>query len=288
MPAESAAREEKVKVLMAAAVNPGRTGRPSVEAPLHDLLPGVFVVHNHPALVNGLTCARRGAAECARLFPEALWIPYVDPGFTLSVDVRRRVRDYARARGRQPVVIILENHGIFVTGDTAEAIRAEYTNCFEKLRAEYRKAGVPMELRYKRAAAEAQVEEVRRKLRQLLGDEAKFASYSPGFDVACGPLTPDHLVYAKSYPFEGPLTREALESFRERRGYWPRVVVAEAGVFGVGGSPKKAELALDLAQDGALVQQLAAAFGGIQFLSDAAREFIENWEVEAYRQKQME
>jgi len=32
---------------------------------------------------------------------------------------------------------------------------------------------------------------------------------------------------------------------------------------------------------------LAAAFGGIQFLVDAAREFIENWEVESYRQQQM-
>jgi hypothetical protein len=39
--------------------------------------------------------------------------------------------------------------------------------------------------------------------------------------------------------------------------------------------------------DGAIVQQLARAFGGLQLLKDASREFIENWEVEAYRMKQV-
>ncbi|SVB75886.1 uncharacterized protein METZ01_LOCUS228740, partial [marine metagenome] len=45
-----------------------------------------------------------------------------------------------------------------------------------------------------------------------------------------------------------------------------------------------AELALELAQDGAQVMQLAGAFGGIDYMTDRAREFIENWEVESYRQ----
>ena len=35
---------------------------------------------------------------------------------------------------------------------------------------------------------------------------------------------------------------------------------------------------------GAQVMQLAEAFGGIDYMSDRAREFIENWEVESYRQ----
>jgi rhamnose utilization protein RhaD (predicted bifunctional aldolase and dehydrogenase) len=50
---------------------------------------------------------------------------------------------------------------------------------------------------------------------------------------------------------------------------------------------KQASLALELAKDGALVCQLAKAFGGIQFMTDRARLFIENWEVESYRQKQV-
>ena len=43
-------------------------------------------------------------------------------------------------------------------------------------------------------------------------------------------------------------------------------------------------VALELALDGAQVMQLAAAFGGIDYMTDRAREFIENWEVESYRQ----
>jgi hypothetical protein len=46
-----------------------------------------------------------------------------------------------------------------------------------------------------------------------------------------------------------------------------------------------AELAMDLAQDGAEVVRLAAAFGGPIFMTDEDRIFIETWEGEAYRQK---
>jgi rhamnose utilization protein RhaD (predicted bifunctional aldolase and dehydrogenase) len=287
MPVEPAAREAKIQTLMAAATFPGQLGRPSVEAPLHDLLSAVFVVHNHPMLVNGLCCSRHGAVECARLFPETLWIPYIDPGFTLCSDVRRRVAAYSRARRREPFMLMLENHGIFVLGDSVDEVRGHYRHCFETLRAEYRKAGVPTELPFRKPASQKTVTTVRQELQLLLGRDAAYVTYSPGFEVARGPLSPDHIVYAKSYPYEGALTREGLQGFREQRGYWPQVVITQAGVFGLGGSQKKAELALELAQDGALVQQLAAAFGGVQFLSEAARLFIESWEVEVYRQRQI-
>ena len=46
-PAKSAAREELVKNLMAEAVE-NEAGRPSVEAPLHNILNTRFVVHTHP------------------------------------------------------------------------------------------------------------------------------------------------------------------------------------------------------------------------------------------------
>ncbi len=57
-------------------------------------------------------------------------------------------------------------------------------------------------------------------------------------------------------------------------------------MFGVGASATAARLALELAQDGALVQQLAQAFGGLHNLDKRASDFIENWEVEAYRRQQ--
>jgi rhamnose utilization protein RhaD (predicted bifunctional aldolase and dehydrogenase) len=208
MPAASHAREALVKDLMMAAVKSGQNARPSVEAPLHDILTGTFVVHTHPTLVNGLTCAKGGAAACAHLFPRALWVPYIDPGFTLCMDVRRRFR------GER--LIILENHGIFVAGDTADEVRESYRRVLDILREEYHTAGIPTEL------------------------DALPKSNTPE------PVTPDHIVYGKN-PKLGPA----------------------------------------MAEDCALIRQLAAAFGGIQLLDERAQQFIREWEVEAYRQKQV-
>lgn len=285
-PAEPSAREAWVKELMLAARRPGATGRPSVEAPLHHIFSERFVVHTHPPLVNGLTCARGGAAAAARLFPEALWMPYVDPGYTLSVEVRRALRRRAEEQGRAPNVVLLENHGVFVAGDTAEAIRSAYRRLLETLRAEYRRAGVDPE-EPRDAPPSADEDSVTRALlRELLGpgDAAHIVGSAP-FVPPRGPLSPDHIVYAKSFAHIGPITAESLARFRAEHGYTPRVFATDAGVWAVGATAKEAELALAFARDGARVQRLAAAFGGAQYLSDRARQFIENWEVENYRRQ---
>lgn len=281
-PAEPAAREELVKQVMADAVLPGSAGRPSVEAPLHNVFDAAFVVHTHPALVNGMTCAKNGREACARLFPEALWVGYVDPGYTLCMHVRAEIETYRAAKGREPAMLFLENHGAFIAAKTAGEIRALYRAIMETLKAEYAKAGLATELPVGTMDTSASAT-----VKALLGSDGAFIAVSSPFAVADGPVTPDHIVYSKSYPFTGPLTAENVAAFKAKHGYLPRVIVTDRAVFGAGPSQKVADLALLLAQDGALVQQLAAAFGGLQFMSDAARKFIENWEVESYRAKQM-
>jgi hypothetical protein len=95
-------------------------------------------------------------------------------------------------------------------------------------------------------------------LRGVFGDsEAACLAAAGPFSVARGPLTPDHIVYARSYPYSGDLSAARLDAFRARHGYAPRVVSTQHGVFGVGDTQKTADLALLLARDGALVEQLA-------------------------------
>jgi len=89
----------------------------------------------------------------------------------------------------------------------------------------------------------------------------------------------------RSYLFVGEPTPEAVKTFQAKRGHAPRVVAWKDGVFGVGASKKNAALGLELAQDSALVCQLAAAFGGIRYMTDEQGNFIDKWEVEAYRRK---
>ena len=58
---------------------------PSVECMLHGLFPQTFVLHLHPALVNGLTCGVDGKQACEELFGEkAVWVPLTKPGYTLA------------------------------------------------------------------------------------------------------------------------------------------------------------------------------------------------------------
>ena len=110
---------------------------------------------------------------------------------------------------------------------------------------------------------------------------------SGGFAVPQGPISPDHIVYAKSYIFSRRPDKQALTAFQQRHGYLPNAITWDNMVFGIGPTDKKASLSLEFAQDGALVEQLARAFGGIKYISDSSREFIENWEVESYRMKQL-
>lgn len=285
-PAEPAAREDLVKNMMAAAVKPETPGRASVEAPLHDSISTRYVVHTHPAAVNGLTCAVGGRAAAARLFPDALWVPYTDPGYTLCMAVRAAIQLYKAECGVEPSLMFLESHGVFVAGDTEAEICGTYARVMDTLKKEYAELGVATEVDMGAAPSEAQVAGWRQVLADGLGAEAGGVVASGRFDVGSGPISPDHIVYAKSYPFEGVLTADNLRAFKAVRGYAPRVVVTDHAVLGVGANEKTARLALELALDGALVKQLARAFGGLQFLSDVSRGFIENWEVESYRAKQ--
>lgn len=281
-PSEPAAREELVKNMMAAAVS-NNARRPSVEAPLHNVLDAAYVVHTHPALVNGLSCAVDGQDACARLFPDALWIEYIDPGYTLCMTARERIQQYRQAHGEQPALLLLQNHGIFIAADTADMLHELYARVMDTLRAEYEKADISMDLDVHDAPGET----CDATIRQLFGEDATGIASSGMFAYLPGPISPDHLVYAKAFPFAGDLTAEAVAAYRAQRGYAPKVVVTGDRVYGIGTSQKNADLALEFAQDGALVMHLANAFGGTRYMTDTQREFIENWEVESYRAKQV-
>jgi len=286
-PQDSAGRESFVSRLVQQAVLPDVPGRASVETPLHDSLAANYVVHTHPAFVNGMTCAQDGKAVAGELFPEALWVDYVDPGYTLCMHLRKTIGEYRREKGRDPGVIFLKNHGVVVAGDTPEEIRAIYADLRQKLEARYERAGISAELEMGALPGKRRLEASKEKIRDAMPEFSQYIDASGSFDLAEGPITPDHIVYSKSFPFVGEPQSGSVKAFETKHGYRPQVVAFGGAVFGVGDSQKSASLALELALDGALVKKLADAFGGINYMTDRAREFIENWEVESYRKKQL-
>ena len=279
-------REAAIKRLLGAAVLSG--GRPSVETPVHEALPFKYIVHLHPAFVNGLTCSQNGRSACEKLFPEALWLDYCDPGFTLSLAVKRACDDFAAKRGKYPTVLFLQNHGVFVGGDDAAEIDAAYNDIMSKLEDAYRAAGISTD----EAAGEPDTDAVMEYAPALTGHLApaggKVTVVSAGdFAIPSGPLTPDHLVYGKAFGLtcDSP-DRAAAEAFQKQRGYLPRMVrVPGKAVFCCGKDKKAADIVLTSARNGELIERLAGAFGGVHFLDDRQRGFIENWEVESYRAK---
>jgi rhamnose utilization protein RhaD (predicted bifunctional aldolase and dehydrogenase) len=303
-PRDGDERETAVLADMMAARKPGEERkRPSVETLLHDMLPFSFVVHTHPALVNGLTCSQEGAAAAEALFAgEALWIASTNPGYILSLAVKNAMEAHIRQKRRPAQIILLQNHGIFVGAGTAEGIRAVYDEVMDKLAAkapggpgfsgetadwsnsaEFEK--VLGELAAQDGAGAVTVFRRNNAFAALTASRAAFYPVSSAF-------TPDHIVYAGSDPLfvetgspgNTAALRVAWKDFTAAYGRTPKTAAVQGmGIFGIGPTEKAARLALELFTDAVKVAYYAAAFGGVRFMSRDQIDFINNWEVERYR-----
>ena len=90
---------------------------PSVETLLHALLPHKFVDHTHSTAVLAIVDqGDESEALCRKVFgPRMGYVPYIKPGFDLA-------KAAAEVFDRDPTVdgLILDKHGIFTFGDSAE------------------------------------------------------------------------------------------------------------------------------------------------------------------------
>jgi len=280
-PEDTSEREAWAKHIVQQAVEDNLSpGRPSVETPLHDLFETAYVVHTHPALVNGLTCAKNAASACRELFPEALWVPYVDPGVTLCLQVKRQFEDYVNTHGCEPSVIIMQNHGLVVAADELAEIDTIHEHIFEVLENIYRKAGLDTDFPdfEVEAVSISPVTEP-----NTLNDPQPVTMKCTRIDPAPGPLTPDHVVYSGVAPLS-LANGETLVSYRERFGSDPRLLIHADGLYAQGTSRSQVKAAFDLAADGTHVLRLTEAFGGANFMSEEQWQFVVNWEAESYRQ----
>jgi rhamnose utilization protein RhaD (predicted bifunctional aldolase and dehydrogenase)/NAD(P)-dependent dehydrogenase (short-subunit alcohol dehydrogenase family) len=89
---------------------------PSVEALLHAHLPGKFVDHTHANAVLAMVDQPDAARRCLELWGRrAAFLPYVAPGFVLA----QRILELGITEDSPPL-LILEKHGIFSWGKTAQ------------------------------------------------------------------------------------------------------------------------------------------------------------------------
>ena len=296
--ADVAEREAQVKEdLAAACLTKGR--RPSVETSLHNCMDFAYVVHLHPTLVNGLMCSAKAMVACADLFPEALYIEYTDPGYTLFKKVYDRIKAFEQAYGKQPQVIFLQNHGVFVAADTTEEIDRIYDWIMNRLEALVKP--VPDGFGEKIPAT---VTEVIPAIRQILSRggrglktlqvtrNALVDRFLENPTAVRLPFTPDIIVYCKSEYVvldSDDLVQEAeekIEAYVARRGYTPKVLLVKGiGLVAVGDHAKNAGIVTEVFLDAMKVAFYAGSFGGEHPMEPDWIDFIDNWEVENYRRK---
>ena len=201
-------REEQVKQDLSSAIpEPEKNKRPSVETSLHDIIQYRFVVHLHPSLINGVLCSRNARNLSFQLFGEkSLFVPYTDPGYTLFKKLETGIIDYRAKHLRDPQVILLENHGSFVSADTTEEIRQIYERLISAIESHVERLNDITDLPYNPL-----LNKVLPAIRMLLSGEktkiirfrhntliAKYYQNQQEYQKISLPLTPDIIVYCKT------------------------------------------------------------------------------------------
>jgi len=109
--------------------------KPSIEALFHAYLltlPGVACVgHVHAIAVNQILCSPRARDyaerracpdEIVMCGIESVFVPYAEPGLGLAQSIRREVQVFVQRTGREPKIILLQNHGIIAVGPSPKAV----------------------------------------------------------------------------------------------------------------------------------------------------------------------
>jgi Uncharacterized conserved protein len=299
--ADADEREAQVLADLMNAKFPGEEKkRPSVETLLHNLFEQKYVLHGHPALVNGVTCAVDGEKVAAELFPEAVWVGEAEPGYKLAKLCKDKMDAYKKESGIFPSLLILQNHGIFFASDVAEGLDVLVDDVMGKImaRAAVRPDFTPVEAD---KAAAAKVAPVLRMCYSAIGaasvkltanvDVMKYAASKEKFDEIAVSLSPDHIVYCKAEPLfisscEADDIISAFNGFVAAKRYMPKVVfVKGVGMFTIGNTKSEAETAAQVWLDVLKIKAYSQSFGGLKPMTQYFIDFIVNWEVESYRSK---
>ncbi|WP_370895902.1 bifunctional aldolase/short-chain dehydrogenase [Chryseobacterium gossypii] len=88
---------------------------PSIDTPLHGLLPFRHIDHLHPDALIAVAAAKDGEKITKEIWGDTMgWVPWQRPGFDLGLQLEKCLNDNPGIRG-----IVLGSHGLFTWGDTS-------------------------------------------------------------------------------------------------------------------------------------------------------------------------
>jgi len=313
-------REAEVLRLLEATVKRPRGARPSVESSLHAIL-GRVVIHTHPVGLNAFLCSRFSRKRFSKLIGDTagapVYVPYVDPGYTLGARLASEIEEYLARYGKLPAVVLLENHGLFVSADNAARclrihhavteigktwIGGRVVNPREaKLVVEQ---GTGAKLNGKAVSlAELRGALLRGGCAPVLvrRDDSVTASEfiakkSSVSAARQGAFTPDQIVYCRTHPLvlDGDSQNswtKTVAAYRQRYGLDPRVVlrlsargsVIPNGAYYAAPDLSQLQVVSEVYRSAMTTILRNGAGGGPRFLNRDQARFIESWEVEKFR-----
>ena len=99
--------------------------RPSIETGFHAFL-DKFVIHTHSVYANIIACAVNGKLLWKEISKDfdfgAIWVGYSSPGENLALAVKKSVNDYKNKHLKMPEAILMQNHGLIVSGDNLDRV----------------------------------------------------------------------------------------------------------------------------------------------------------------------
>ncbi len=270
-------REEQVKEkLLESRKDKKASLRPSVETMLHESICYKFIVHTHPCLINGLTCGNDGKTIAEELFGDsALWINYTDPGYTLAKRVQSALIKYrAEHKGLDPKIILIQNHGVFVSADDPEEIKSITDDIVEKINKYVSaKQTEPIFKTDESITSGISFKDLSPAIRGIISASDPGIKYpivvyndsdivmefvrsrSSAELVKRGALTPDQIVYCKRMALWVNLKedlqdtmdelRSSVRKFIKQYNYYPRIIFVQGiGMFAIGDNKNNADNAL--------------------------------------------
>lgn len=88
---------------------------PSIDTPLHGLLPFAHIDHLHPDALIAVAAAKDSEQITKEIWGDTMgWVPWQRPGFDLGLQLEKCLEENPGIRG-----IVLGSHGLFTWGDTS-------------------------------------------------------------------------------------------------------------------------------------------------------------------------
>lgn len=301
-------------------------GRPrqSIETLLHAFVPARHVDHTHPDAIISIACTPNGPEIMREIYGErAMWVEYIRPGFTLSQQIGKLVRE-----NPQIECVVMGKHGLVTWGETSKQCYDNTLRIINEAQAFLdRQAAAPGEQLASEVAPDR--DEILQKILPLLrGAMSTNGSVVLAVDTSeaamnfvnskhaatlsqVGAACPDHLVHTKMkplfidwHPSKGAeslvnlVQTEVARFAKEYNQYFkenakadetifpasPRVVLIPGiGMITSGADTRAADVSAQLYHRAIIVITNAARLGGFVSLSPAESFAVEYWPLELYK-----